>query len=80
MMGMSRSVYFKKVKALTGIGPNDYLKFLRLQRATELLSGTDMSMADISYRVGIPDPHYFSKCFKAKYGLTPTEWRNNHNG
>lgn len=80
MMGMSRSVYFKKVKALTGIGPNDYLKFLRLQRATELLSQTDRSIADISYQIGIPDPHYFSKCFKAKYGLTPTEWRNNHNG
>ncbi len=76
LMGMSRSVYFKKVKALTGIGPNDYLKFLRLQRATELLSQTDMSIADISYRVGIPDSHYFSKCFKAKYGITPTEWRN----
>ena len=79
MMGMSRSVYFKKVKALVGIGPNDYLKFMRLQRASELLSRTDMSIADISYQIGIPDSHYFSKCFKAKYGATPTEWRSRKN-
>lgn len=79
MMGMSRSVYFKKLKSLTGIGPNDYLKSLRMQRAAELLDTGLYSMTDISYKVGISDPHYFSKCFKQKYGLTPTEWRKRAN-
>lgn len=75
MMGMSRSVYFKKLKALTGIGPNDYLKQLRMQRAADMLDNSDESIADISFRIGISDPHYFSKCFKQRFGMTPTEWK-----
>ena len=76
LMGMSRSVYFKKIKALTGIGPNDYFKSLRLQRAAELLDAGEMSITEISYSIGIADSHYFSKCFKQKFGVTPTEYRN----
>lgn len=76
LMGMSRSVYFKKIKALTGIGPNDYFKSLRLQRAAELLDAGELSITEISYRIGITDSHYFSKCFKQKFGVTPTEYRN----
>lgn len=75
MMGMSRSVYFKKLKALTGVGPNDFFKSLRLQRAAELLDAGEMSVTEISYSIGIADAHYFSKCFKQKFGVTPTEWR-----
>lgn len=75
MMGMSRSVYFKKLKALTGVGPNDFFKSLRLQRAVELLGAGEMSITEISYAIGIADAHYFSKCFKQKFGVTPTEWR-----
>lgn len=75
MMGMSRSVYFKKLKALTGIGPNDYLKQLRMQRAAEMLDGGEMPIADIAFSIGISDPHYFSKCFKQRFGMTPTEWK-----
>lgn len=75
MMGMSRSVYFKKLKALTGIGPNDYFKSLRMQRAAEMLNNGELSVTEISYRIGIADSHYFSKCFKQKFGVTPTEWR-----
>lgn len=76
LMGMSRSVYFKKIKALTGIGPNDYFKSLRLQRAAELLDAGELSITEISYSIGIADSHYFSKCFKQKFGVTPTEYRN----
>ena len=76
LMGMSRSVYFKKIKALTGIGPNDYFKSLRLQKAAELLDAGELSITEISYRIGITDSHYFSKCFKQKFGVTPTEYRN----
>ena len=76
MLGMSRSVYFKKLKALTGIGPNDYLKSLRMQRAAEMLDSGGYSVTDIAFSVGISDPHYLSKCFKQKFGVTPTEWRN----
>ena len=78
MMGMSRSVYFKKLKALTGVGPNDFFKSLRMQRAAEILDAGELSITEISYAVGIADAHYFSKCFKQKYGVTPTDWRRNN--
>lgn len=75
MLGMSRSVYFKKLKALTGLGPNEYLKSLRMRCAASLLNTGLYSMSDIAFKVGINDSHYFSKCFKAEYGMTPTEWK-----
>lgn len=75
LMGMSRSVYFKKLKALTGLGPNDYLKQVRIRRAVELLDTGLYAIADIAVMVGFNDAHYFSKCFKAIMGKTPSEWQ-----
>lgn len=74
-LNMSRSVYFKKIKALTGLGPNDYLKSLRMRRAAELLRAGGKTVADIAFLVGIPDAHYFSKCFRQYYNMTPSEYR-----
>lgn len=74
-MGMSRSVYFKKVKALTGLGPVDYLRGLRMQRAAALIDSGQYSMAEITTLIGMNDAHYFSKCFKQQYGMTPSAWK-----
>lgn len=76
MMGMSHSVYFKKLKALTGLGPNNFLKALRMQRAMELMAHSDYSITDISTLVGFNDVRYFAKCFKQHTGQTPTEYRS----
>jgi DNA-binding response OmpR family regulator len=75
LMGMSRSVYFKKLKSLTGLGPNDFLKRLRMQRAATLIDKGLYNNFDIAAMVGIGDAHYFSKCFKLYFGMTPTEWK-----
>lgn len=75
MMGISRSVYFKKLKSLTGLGPNDFLKGLRMQRAAELIDKGLYCNFDIATIVGIGDAHYFSKCFKQYFGVTPTAWK-----
>lgn len=74
-MGMSRSVYFKKVKALTGLGPVEYLRGLRMQRAAALIDSGQYSMAEITTLIGMNDAHYFSKCFKQQYGMTPSAWK-----
>lgn len=74
-MGVSRTILFNKMKALTGLGPNDFIRELRLHRAAQLLANTDHSITDISYMVGINGSRYLARCFKEKYGMTPSEYR-----
>lgn len=74
-MGMSRSVFFKKVKGLTGLAPVEYVRDVLMQHAAVLLLQEDYTIKEISYMVGMNDAKYFSRCFKNKYQMTPTEYR-----
>jgi len=74
-LAVSRSVFFKKLKALTGLAPIEFIKEMRVKRAAELIETGEYTISQISYMVGINDPRYFSKCFKQKYGMTPTEYK-----
>lgn len=76
-LGVSRSVFFKKLKTLTGIAPIEFIKEMRIKRAAQLIETGEFNMTQISYMVGINDPRYFSKCFKSKFGMTPTEFKDN---
>jgi len=68
--------YFSKLfKEETGEGFVEYLTKIRIQKAKELLSETDMPMKEICQEVGYPDPNYFSRIFKKNYGVTPTEYK-----
>lgn len=78
-LNMSRSIYFKKIKALTSLSPNEFAKAFRMKRASELIDTRMYSITEISMMVGINDSHYFSKCFKQHFGVTPTEWKNRKN-
>ena len=72
-MNMSRSNFYRKIKALSGMSPNDYLKTLRMNRAAELIvSGTRIS--EVAAQVGFTSSSYFAKCFKAQYGVLPKEY------
>ena len=75
-LAVSRSVFFKKLKTLTGLAPIEFIKEMRIKRATQLIETGEFNMTTISYMVGINDPRYFSKCFKAQVGMTPTEYRD----
>lgn len=75
-LAVSRSVFFKKLKTLTGLAPIEFIKEMRIKRAVQLLETGEYNMTQISYMVGINDPRYFSKCFKQKMGMTPTEYRD----
>lgn len=75
-VAVSRSVFFKKLKTLTGLAPIEFIKEMRIKRAAQLIETGEFNMTQISYMVGINDPRYFSKCFKSKFGKTPTEYKD----
>lgn len=75
-MAVSRSVFFKKLKSLTGLAPIEFIKEMRVKRAAQLIETGEFNMTQISYMVGINDPRYFSKCFKQRFGMTPTEYKD----
>lgn len=75
-LAVSRSVFFRKLKGLTGLAPVEFIKEMRVKKAAELITSTDNNMSQIAYMVGFNDSRYFSKCFKAHFGMTPTEYRS----
>ena len=75
-LAVSRSVFFKKLKTLTGLAPIEFIKEMRMKRAVQLIETGEFNMTQISYMVGINDPRYFSKWFKAQVGMTPIEYRD----
>ncbi|MDD5185223.1 MAG: helix-turn-helix domain-containing protein, partial [Paludibacter sp.] len=77
-LGMSRTVFFNKIKSLTGFSPIEFVREVRFERAAEYMRDTQLSVSEISYKVGIEDPRYFSRCFKQKFGSTPSEYRQQH--
>lgn len=74
-LGYGRTTFYKKVKRIIGQTPNDYIKALRMKKAAELLTDDTMTIAQVSYKIGIDDPYYFSKNFKNYYGISPTQYR-----
>lgn len=75
MMGLGRTVFYRKVRGLTGYSPNEYIRIIRMKKAAELLLEDRLTVSEISYKVGINDPLYFSKCFKQQFGVAPTVYR-----
>lgn len=73
--GISRTAFFKKMKALTGMSPIEFVREIRIQNAEKLLKTQQLMVKEVSYMVGFTDLKYFTQCFKAKYGLTPTEYK-----
>lgn len=74
-LAVSRSLFFKKLKVITEFAPIEFIKEMRVKRAAQLIETGEYNMTQISYMVGINDPRYFSKCFKQKFGITPTEYK-----
>jgi AraC-like DNA-binding protein len=70
-MAMSKSQLYRKTISLTGLSPNILLKDFRLEKAKELMKKQRYSISQITFDSGFTSPSYFTKCFKAKYGLLP---------
>ncbi|MBR1631610.1 MAG: response regulator [Paludibacteraceae bacterium] len=79
-MSLGRTVFFNKLKGLTGLSPVEFIREVRIKRAAQLLEVGRYNITEITYMVGMNDSRYFSKCFKAAYGMTPSEYKKNLQG
>ncbi len=68
---LSRSQLFRKVKAITNLTPNEYIRNFRLHRAMDMLQQQSATVAEVAYEVGFQTPSYFSKCFQEQFGISP---------
>lgn len=75
-LGLGRSQFYRKIKALTNYSPVELMRNLRLKQSRTLLLGTDKSISEIAYQVGFSTPTYFTKCFRDFYGETPSDLRD----
>ena len=73
-IGLSRSQLFRKLKALTGQGPNDFIRTIRIKKAAELLLKNIGNVSEIAYSVGFDNLSYFSKCFASIYHVSPSDY------
>ena len=73
-MSMSHSSLFRKLQALTNLSPSGFIRNIRLKRAAQLLRKDYGNVAEVSYEVGFSNPAYFSKCFKALFGVCPLDY------
>jgi signal transduction histidine kinase/ligand-binding sensor domain-containing protein/DNA-binding response OmpR family regulator len=74
---LSRTQLYRKIKTLTGVSVNEFIRNVRLEKAKELIALGNNTMNEISYKVGFSSPSYFTKCFREKYGHIPTH-KNDH--
>ena len=77
-ISMSRRNLDRKLVALTGEPPGDLIRRVRLMHAAKLISKNFGNISEIALEVGFSNPAYFSKCFREQFGLTPSEYENNH--
>jgi DNA-binding response OmpR family regulator len=73
-LGMSRTHLHRKLKALTGQSPVEFIKTIRMKQAANLLNTGKLSVSEVGYRVGYNAPSYFSSSFNAHFGMSPTAY------
>lgn len=73
-MHMSYSTFYRKVKGLTGISPNEFIRKIRLKNSLRLLLSGSYQVSEVAYMSGFNDVVYFRKCFKDEYGMAPSEY------
>lgn len=78
-MNMSNSMLYRKLKSLTNLSPNEFIRNIRLKAACQLLLEQKGNISEIAYKVGFNDAKYFSKCFKKEFDMTPMEYIEQNN-
>jgi AraC-like DNA-binding protein len=70
---VSNSSLYRKIKSISGMSPVEFIRSIRLKHAYELLMQGNKTITEIAYECGFSTSRYFSTCFKAEFGVTPTE-------
>lgn len=73
-LGMSKSQLVRKLKSLTSLSPNDFLKEFRLRKAIHMIEDRTMNIAEITMAIGFSNPSYFTKCFRRRFGKAPSDY------
>jgi len=73
-LGVSHSNLYRKIKSLTDQSLNEFIRFIRLQKAEQLLASDKLSVSEVMFQVGFTNHSYFSKCFKKIYSVTPKNY------
>ena len=74
-MHLSRTQLYRKIKAISGKTPTQFIRSMRMKKALELLKTTHKTVSEIAYQVGFNDPNYFSRTFQKEFGITPSAGR-----
>jgi AraC-like DNA-binding protein len=72
-MRMSRVLLFQKIKAASGASPIEIIRQYRLEMAKQLLGGQTLTVSEVAYRVGFGNPTSFSRAFKERFGVPPSD-------
>lgn len=75
-IGMSRPILYKKIRMLTDLSVNDFVKSIRLKKARQLFLQNRFTIYEVAYQVGFNDPKYFSREFKKQFGENPRDVMN----
>jgi YesN/AraC family two-component response regulator len=71
---MSSSTLYRKMKALTGLSTNEYIRKIKMKHAERLLLEGKYSISEIAFKIGMNSPGYFRQCFKEEFGMVPTDY------
>lgn len=74
LLHMSRSSFYRKMKGVLDLTPNEYLRLERLKLAAQLLKDGRDRVNEICYKVGFNSPSYFSRCFQKQFGVLPKDF------
>ena len=73
-MCMSGSTLYRKMKALTGLSTNEYIRKVKMENAERLLLEGKFNISEIAYKVGMNSTGYFRQCFKEEFGVSPSDY------
>ena len=74
LFNMSRASFYRKIKGILDLTPNEYIRVERLKKAAQLLREKEAKINEICYTVGFSSPSYFSKCFQKQFGVLPKDF------
>jgi len=73
---LSRTLFYNKIRSITGLSPVDFYRKYHIERAAQMMRNEGLTVSEACYQTGFSDPKYFSKVFKRFIGQTPSEYRN----
>jgi signal transduction histidine kinase/ligand-binding sensor domain-containing protein/DNA-binding response OmpR family regulator len=75
-LNMSKMQLYRKLKGVSNLAPNEFIRNVRLKKAATIMQNTTLNISEIAFKVGFNDPAYFARCFRKEFGKSPTDYFN----